>query len=70
MAKVKGHNDLLGKVLAHAEGLGFEPELTRGGHLKFSKRGRKPVFVSRTPSDHRAAKNAISDLRKSEAGVL
>ena len=70
MAKLKGYNDLLAKVLEQAGELGFEPQLTRGGHLKFSKPGRKPVFASRTPSDHRAAKNAISDLRKSDAGVL
>lgn len=70
MAKVKSLNEHLGKVLAHAEFLGFTPEWTRGGHLKFSKRGRRPVFVSKTPSDHRAAKNAISDLRKSDAGVI
>lgn len=58
------------RVVAFAVTIGFEPEWTNGGHLKFSKPERKPVFFSGSPGDPRAYKNAISNLKKSERGVL
>lgn len=51
-------------LINEAKRLGFEPSLTRGGHLKLSRRGCPPVFCSATPSDHRTVKNGIALLRR------
>lgn len=69
MARYNG-SEAVRRVIEYAAGRGFEPSRTKGGHLKFTKPGRKPVFFSCTPGDRRAPLNAMSNLRKSERGVL
>ena len=70
MSILKGVGHQTAQVIAFAESLGFVAELTRGGHVRLSKPGRKKVFVSKTPSCPRALKNAMADVRKAEAGTL
>lgn len=70
MSAIRGVGHQTAQVIAFAESLGFVAEQTRGGHVKLVKPGRKTVFISKTPSCHRAVKNAISDLRKSDTGLL
>jgi len=60
-------NERTAKIIAEAKKLGFTMTRTRGEHMKFTKPGHQPVFTSGSPSDHRAAKNAISNLRRSAA---
>lgn len=69
MARIKLGNEAR-RVIEFASGVGFTAEITNGGHLKFVKQGHKPVFFSATPGDRRAPLNAISNIRKSERGVL
>ena len=45
---------------------GWQVSLTRGGHLRFTKPGRGPVFTSSTPSDRRAYLNALAMLRRED----
>lgn len=52
------------KLIEYGEALGFSVNLTPGGHWKFSRVGSKPVFVSQSPSDERAYKNARGDIRR------
>ncbi len=54
----------LAPLLAFAKQEGFEVARTRNGHLKFTKPGYPPVFTSSTPSDHRAIKNTLAQLRR------
>ena len=68
-ARIRGCEGL-NRVIEFAEELGFVPGLTRGGHIRFTKTGKQTVFCSRTPGCRRATKNAISDLKKAEAGSL
>lgn len=63
-------NDSVSRVVEFASTLGYVHQWTGGGHLKFSKPGRRPVFFGGSPSDRRAHKNAISNLKKSDRGVL
>lgn len=63
-------NESVKRVVEFAATLGFSPQWTGAGHLKFSKPHRRPVFFGGSPSDRRAHKNAISNLKKSERGVL
>lgn len=58
------------KVVEFAAALVFEACRTKGDHIKFSKPGCRSVFFSSTPGDKRAHLNAISNIRKSERGVL
>ncbi len=53
-------------VIECAERLGYRVGRTRGGHLRFSKPGRRPIFTSSTPSDWRPPRNAMSQLRRNE----
>ena len=69
MAKHK-RCESVARVVEFAAGLGFQVEATRGDHLKFTKPGRKTVFFSKTPGDRRAPLNAMSNIQKSERGVL
>lgn len=57
-------------VLNEASKLGFEAGLTRNGHVKFHKQGKKTVFCPSTPGDKRGIKNTVSQLRRSERGLL
>lgn len=58
------------RLLAYARELGFAAEMTKNGHLKFTKPGKSTVYFSGTPSDNRALLNGESKLRKAERGVL
>jgi hypothetical protein len=69
-ARIRGCCDQLIRVTEFAKGLGFDSELTRGGHVCFKKPGKQPVFFSQTPRCPRAWKNGISNLKKSDAGQL
>ncbi len=53
-------------VVAFAQELGYRASRTNGGHLRFSKPGRRPVFTSSTPSDWRTVRNVMSQLRRNE----
>lgn len=57
-------NETVRRLLEYAAEGGWTASHTRGGHLKFSRPGSKPVFCSSTCSDHRAFKNARADLRR------
>ena len=57
------------RVVAAAKELGFTWELTRGNHMKFTKPGCPPVYTAFTPSDRRAASNAIATLRRAAKSV-
>ncbi|PUA41376.1 hypothetical protein C5U62_32140 [Pseudomonas protegens] len=45
---------------------GWQVSRTPGGHLKFTKPGHKPIFISSTPSDYRADRNARANLRRAD----
>lgn len=59
-------------LLVYAANNGWQARRTRGGHVRFQKPGRQPVFTSSTPSDWRAYRNALAMLvradRAAEAG--
>lgn len=64
------HNKRVQPVVDYAQKLGFTVHSSRRRqHLKFLRPGCQPVFSSATPSDNRAAKNAMSQLRRSAANV-
>lgn len=51
--------------LAHtAERQGFRVRQTRAGWVVYGKDGKSTVGFHRTPSDHRAHRNAVADLRR------
>jgi len=55
----------LKKILKSAERQGFTVRQTRNGHLQvLSADGKGMVTLSGTPSDHRALKNTLADLRR------
>lgn len=54
------------ELLIYAADHGWQISLTQGGHLRFTKPGRGPVFSSSTPSDRRAFRNALAMLRRSD----
>ena len=61
----RGHKRLRALIeFALAEG--WHVKRTPGGHLKFTKRGCAPIYTSSTASDHRAALNARSQIRRAE----
>lgn len=64
MSRKRGVRGLIKEIVSYGESLGFAANLTPGGHFKFFQRGCTPVFVSSTPSDQRAYKNARADLRR------
>lgn len=57
--------DLQGLV-AFAQGEGWTVTRTEGGHLRFTKPGRAPIYTSSTASDFRADRNARSRLRRAD----
>ncbi len=57
-------------VVAEAERLGFTVGFTKKRHIQFSKPGRRSVVTSGSPSCYRAAKNAISMLRRADRGQI
>lgn len=54
------------ELLIYAADHGWQISLTHGGHLRFTKPGRGPVFTSSTPSDRRAYLNALAMLRRAD----
>lgn len=63
--KGRGFKGVVKEVIEYGQSLGFVMNVTPGGHIKFAQPGCQPVFVSQTPSDGRAGKNAKGDLRRS-----
>lgn len=56
-------NDFKDMIKA-AEKAGWTVERTRGGHLRWKSPKGPVVFSASTPSDHRAVKNHVSEMRK------
>nr|WP_079227320.1 hypothetical protein [Pseudomonas putida] len=54
-------------VIGYAKNHGWSISITRGGHLRLTKPGRPTVHTSRTPSDHRAVRNAVAQLSRADA---
>jgi hypothetical protein len=52
------------QVIKIAESKGWVVCLTKGGHLKWTSASGQVVFSASTPSDGRAVKNLISELRR------
>ncbi len=44
-------------------------EHTRGGHLRLVHESLPPILTGSTPSDHRAQRRLLADLRKASRGV-
>ena len=55
------------EVIALAEGLGYRVERTRNCHLRFRHPNGAQVFAPTTPSDNRATKNVLSQLKREHA---
>jgi len=66
MAAGKRQRDLV-RVLQRRLGPGFSVNPTRGGHLAVFRHGRRVAVTSQTPSDWRATRNLISDIRRTHA---
>jgi len=49
---------------------GWEVARTPGGHLKFTKQGLPPIYTGSTASDHRADRNALARLRRTERAAV
>jgi hypothetical protein len=45
---------------------GWRASLTRGGHIRLSKPGRRAVFTASTPGDWRSWRNALAAVRREE----
>ena len=58
-------NKVLKDLIKFANSLGFAATSTKNGHIKFVKEGCKPVFTSSTFSCAHGAKNAMSDIKRS-----
>lgn len=65
----KASNKIVNQVIEFAKSLGFVPEFTSSGHLKFTRPGAPTVFFSGTPGDHRAYHNGLAKLRRADRGV-
>jgi predicted RNA binding protein YcfA (HicA-like mRNA interferase family) len=52
------------QLMRRVEKQGFTTENTNGGHVKITSPDGKPIFASSSPSDGRAIKNLISQLRR------
>ena len=55
------------EVVETAEGLGYRVERTRNCHLRFRHQNGAQVFAPTTPSDNRAIKNVLSQLKREHA---
>lgn len=53
-------------VIKYAQENSWQVDRTAGLHLRFRKPGRRVVFGSGTPSDHRTGMNIITKLRRSD----
>lgn len=47
-----------------AERKGWTVSYTKAGHIKLSRPGVRPVYAAGTPSDRRAWKNALCEMRR------
>lgn len=56
----------LKKVISLAIKKGYSVEVRKNGHYKFTAPTGKFFFTSATPSDHRAIKNILSDMKRAE----
>ncbi|OLU22503.1 hypothetical protein BVH03_25120 [Pseudomonas sp. PA15(2017)] len=56
-------------LLVYAHNNGWQACRTRGGHVRFQKPGRPPVFTSSTPSDWRAYRNALAMLVRADKAI-
>ena len=58
--------DELAAVINEARKQGYRVEQTRNGHWEFKSpdRTRRPVYAAGTPSDWRAIRNLIAELRR------
>lgn len=52
------------QLLRRIEKQGFTTQNTSGGHLKITSPDGKPIFAASSPSDRRAMKNLIAQLRR------
>lgn len=64
----RGHQRLRA-LIEFAIGEGWHVKRTPGGHLKFTKSGCAAIYTSSTASDHRAALNARTQLRRASRQV-
>lgn len=55
------HKDIL-KLIDTTKG--FQRELNGSGHYTVRRHGRRITTISKSPGDHRTAKNTISVLRR------
>ncbi|MNN89605.1 hypothetical protein D3C81_2074430 [compost metagenome] len=62
----RGRCEAVKRVINHAVAAGWRVGQTSKQHLRFTKAGRPAVFFSGSPSDHRAALNVISQLRRTD----
>lgn len=58
----------LRKIIALAIKKGYTVEVRKNNHYKFTAPTGKFFFTSATPSDHRATKNILSDMKRAELG--
>ncbi|KES20026.1 MULTISPECIES: hypothetical protein [Pseudomonas] len=63
---LRGAQEGLKRLVITAEQLGWSASRTAGGHVKFSKPGRLPIFTSFTASDCHSALNALARLRRAD----
>lgn len=68
MSKRRFQGAEIRKLASRMAKLGYSATITGKNHVKFVKPGRKPLFTSGTPSDHRTARNFASLVKRSEAG--
>lgn len=66
MTRIKG-SPRMKEVITLAENLGYRVERTRNCHLRFRHPNGAQVFAPTTPSDNRAAKNTLSQLKREHA---
>jgi len=63
---LRGAQEGLKRLVRAAEQLGWSASRTAGGHVKFSKPGRLPIFTSFTASDCHSAHNALARIRRAD----
>ncbi|MAY01993.1 MAG: hypothetical protein CMQ38_03320 [Gammaproteobacteria bacterium] len=63
-------NKRLRPLIEFALSEGWEVARTPGGHLKFTKQGLPPIYTGSTASDHRADRNALARLRRTERAAV
>lgn len=65
------HNKQLVPIIKFAKQHGYDVTISRRNqHLRISKAGHRTVFCSSTPSDFRAVRNTLADLRRSQSNTV